>query len=248
MGQSSLPAVELRPGTPPAAVRSAWYATDLGDYRPCRYTYQAYIYEEQAPLDDGDFTGRFEWFADHGSPDQDAINDLTLLNEQLSRVGLALPSDFVTFYTHSELRYALDEASVTGSWSNICRQPIPSPVEADAFMIRFFRDQQDCAIWYLYLRPGGETFVVFSHVDFEDSTPEEIAEWPAEDTEVRWCSPTFEQFAYRYWLENHIWRHLNDEPDEPLDDAMTSSLDHYREGQVSTGPDTDSAADREGLG
>jgi len=62
------------------------------------------------------------------------------------------------------------------------------------------------------------------------------------------CSPTFEQFAYRYWLENHIWRHLNDEPDEPLDDAMITYLGHYREGGVSTGTDTDTAVDREGLG
>jgi hypothetical protein len=59
---------------------------------------------------------------------------------------------------------------VTGCWTDIS-QPLPSPVEPGAFLVRFLRDQQDCVIWYLYLRPSGETFVVHSHLDLRVRVP-----------------------------------------------------------------------------
>ncbi|MEU6896326.1 hypothetical protein ABZ934_32235 [Streptomyces sp. NPDC046557] len=44
---------------------------------------------------------------------------------------------------------------------------IPSAVEPGAFLVRFFRDQQDCVLWYFYLRPGSSAFVVHSHLEYE---------------------------------------------------------------------------------
>jgi hypothetical protein len=159
--------------------RTAWYATDLGEYRPCRYTYQEYPYEQQAPLDAREFTGHYTWLGEPGPIDPDSAARPADLDAQLTEVGLALPADFVRFYRHDNFRYALDEASVTCCWTDLGQRPIPSPVEPGSYLVRFFRDQQDCAIWYLYLRPDGEIFVVLSHVDFEEATPEELAQWPA---------------------------------------------------------------------
>lgn len=53
---------------------------------------------------------------------------------------------------------------MTGCWTDVS-DPLPSPVEPGAFLVRFLRDQQDCVIWYLYLRPSGEVFVVHSWLD-----------------------------------------------------------------------------------
>ncbi len=43
------------------------------------------------------------------------------------------------------------------------RHTCQRPAEPGAFLVRFLRDQQDCVIWYLCLRPPGERFVVRSH-------------------------------------------------------------------------------------
>jgi hypothetical protein len=55
-----------------------------------------------------------------------------------------LPGDFVAFQTRSKVRWALDEASVTGCWSDVSR-PLASPIGPGAYLVRFLRDQQDCA-------------------------------------------------------------------------------------------------------
>ncbi|MDQ0945736.1 hypothetical protein [Streptomyces sp. V1I1] len=73
----------------------------------------------------------------------------------------------LTFQTSANLYLSLDKVSVTGCWTDIS-EPLPSPVEPGAFLIRFLRGQQDCVIWCLYLGPSGEeAFVVHSHVDYE---------------------------------------------------------------------------------
>jgi hypothetical protein len=142
-----------------------------------------------------------------------------------ARDGLALPAEFITFYSHGRLRYALDEESVTGCWTDLSQSPIVSPSDADSRMVRFLRDQQDCAIWYLYLHRFRDPFVVFSHVDFAE---DDLAGYEPGETEIVWCSPTFEEFAFRFWLESRIWRRLNGTVDEPLDEVMVRYLDHFR--------------------
>lgn len=103
----------------------------------------------------------------------------------------------------------------------------------------FFRDQQDCVHWYLYLQPNGESFIVHSYRDLEyeaevkaTGTPEDL-EQLAEidddpDYEIFWCAPTLEMFAYRFWTENSLWRAIHGR--SPLNDisvAQRAYLNHY---------------------
>jgi hypothetical protein len=131
---------------------------------------------------------------------------MDVIAEELAHVGLKLPVDFAAFQTRSNLRHALDEVSCC--WSHVVG-PIPSPVEPGAYLVQFLRDQQDCCIWYLYLRRG-ETFVVHSYylhfyvdTDLADVEPEPEILVDLR-VEIYWCAPTFEQFAYRFWLENSL--------------------------------------------
>ncbi|WP_405018656.1 hypothetical protein OHV05_18365 [Kitasatospora sp. NBC_00070] len=216
--------------------RAAWCATDLGDYRLCRYTYERYPYASLPTLDASRFVGAFQWLDDPGDTDPNEVENLHELERHLAAEGLALPQDFVTFYTSSNLRGALDEVSVTGCWSSLS-EPLPSPVEPGAFLVRFFRDQQDCVLWYLYLRPSGEVFVVNSYLDYEfeyeardsdDYEPEsDLDDLVAQEAEILWCAPSFEYFAYRFWLENRLWNVVNGGSDEAIDTEMQEYLDHY---------------------
>lgn len=222
----------------PTPFRGSWCATDLGDYRPCRYTYERYPIESLPPLDGSSFTGDFAWRGDLGRVLEEQATTMDRLAAGLAGSGLSLPTDFVTYMTRSNLYLCLDEVSGTCCWTSLSA-PLPSPIEPDARMVRFFRDQQDCVHWYLYLRPGGETFVVHSYRDLEweaevrsGGDADEIEDLPDFDNdpdyEIFWCAPSVEIFAYRFWTENTLWFALNGRrPIEDLGEAQRAYLSHY---------------------
>ena len=202
------------------AFNARWCGTGLGAFRPCEHTYCRYLYSSVPILDDSRFTGAFEWLGAPGEIDPARVAKLGDLNVQLSAEGLALPQDFIAFQTRTELSGALDAVSVTGCWTHLPERPIASPVEPGAFLVRFLRDQQDCVTWYLYLRASGEAFVAHAYDD--DPEDEEIAD------EIFWCAPSFEQFAYRFWIENRLSLALLIAPTEPLAPELVDYLAHYR--------------------
>jgi hypothetical protein len=81
--------------------------------------------------------------------------------------GLTLPQDFVAFQTGT--RKAPGSTGL-GSGSEISvQQPVTDTLSSEPFRFeRFLRDQQDCVLWYLYLRPSEEAFVVHDYdYDYE---------------------------------------------------------------------------------
>ena len=222
----------------PAPFRGSWCASDLGGYRSCRNTYGIYPIDSLPPLDNAAFTGEFTWFGDTGRvlPEQAAAMDR--LDADLAAHGLSLPPDFVALQSRSRLYLALDEASGTCCWTSLSA-PLPSPLESGARMVRFFRDQQDCVMWYLYLRPSGESFVVHTYRDLEyeaevkaGGDPDEIEDLPDYDNEpdyeIFWCAPTVETFTYRVWIESRIQRALREGRSlDDLDPQQRAYLAHY---------------------
>lgn len=71
-------------------------------------------------------------------------------------------------------------------------------------------------------RDGEPVFVVHAYgldFDYEDD---------GEDFGVVYrCASTFEEFAYRFWVENRIWRHLHDPDAGPLPPRLARYLAHY---------------------
>jgi hypothetical protein len=213
---------------------AVWAASRLGEYRPCEDTYGRFPYDSVPPLDHLSFTGSFEWLGDLGEVvDDEFTTEFRDVELAAAAAGVPLPADFVTFQTRSGTRGALD--AVSCCWSSLS-DLMPSPFEPGAYLVRFLRDQQDCVIWYLYLRPGEDAFVVHSHElawyldhlldDFDDGwEPPELtaAELAAE---VSWCAPSFEQFAYRFWIENRLWDVLEDGGRDP-EPAERDYLDRY---------------------
>ncbi|MEU5538743.1 hypothetical protein [Streptomyces sp. NPDC020362] len=228
-----------RTGTGPAPAgtgfAAAWCATGLGEYRSCRYTYASYPYASLPPLDPGRYTGRFDWLGPAGEPVTEQVTRLTGLAAELAARGLTLPDDFVTFQTGSRLHTALDAVSVTCCWSDLS-DPLPSPVEPGAFLVRFLRDQQDCVLWYLYLRPSGESFVVHSFLDYEHEyearrdgyrTDSDLDDREEQRAAIFWCAPTFEEFAHRFWIENRLWHAIRDGDLSALEPGLRDYLRHY---------------------
>lgn len=226
---------------PTVGFDAAWCATDLGEYRACRYTYERYPYESLPPLDSSQFTGAFQWLGGVRGRDPEQAAKLDDLAGDLAARSLSLPRDFVTFQTGANLYGSLDEVSVTGCWTDIS-QPLPSPIEPGSFLVRFLRDQQDCVIWYLYLRSSGETFVVHSHLDYEyeyearregKATESDFDDAVEQTAAILWCAPSFEEFAYRFWIENRLWRAVNGGDLSQLEPQLRDYLRHYAPPEVS---------------
>jgi hypothetical protein len=230
-----MPGERSRPDLSSVGFDSAWCATDLGEYRPCRSTYEYYPCESLPPLDSTEFTGAFQWLGGTGEPVPDRVTALNRLAENLAAKGLTLPRDFVTFQADSKLQGSLDEVSVTGCWTDIS-EPLPCPAESGAFLVRFLRDQQDCVIWYLHLSPSGEVFVVHSCLDYEYEYEArrdgEERETDLDDPEeqratILWCAASFEEFAHRFWIENRLWHALNGDDLSGLEPQVRDYLRHY---------------------
>ncbi|MFC8720799.1 hypothetical protein [Kitasatospora sp. NPDC057198] len=187
---------------------ASWCNTGLDPYRDCAATYERYPYDSVPPLDAALFTGAFDWLGGPSGEPSGRAAELADLERAVAALGLALPADFLTYHRDARLSGTLDDVSPTGCWQDLSA-PLPSPVEPGAHLVRFFRDQQDCVFWYLYLRPGGEAFVVHSWLDYEyELGPLEDDEEPAEDladpAAIHWCARSFEEFVHRYWLEGRI--------------------------------------------
>ncbi|MFH8383469.1 hypothetical protein ACH4E7_21390 [Kitasatospora sp. NPDC018058] len=50
----------------------------------------------------------------------------------------------------------------------------------------------------------------------------------AQRSAILWCAPSFEYFAYRFWLENRLWRATHGDGEVPLDSAMRDYLNYYK--------------------
>ncbi|WP_229070326.1 hypothetical protein [Actinoplanes sp. DH11] len=224
-------------GDGPDAVRlpAFWAGGGLGQYRPFDQRerhfawFQAYPLESVPALDDASFTGDFAWFGDIGEPldHRTAVTDP--IAAKLAEDGLTLPADFVALITRAHLHRCLDRAGDC-SWTDVAG-PVPSPAHPDDRMVLFFRDQQSCLVWYLYLHRDGHYAVVCSGRDYTTEwglryrQDGEIAE-PVD--ELYWCAPGVESFAYRFLIEGTLIQAIRDRrPATELTPEALTYLAHY---------------------
>lgn len=188
-------------------------------------------------MDERRFKGTFEWLGEHTGTSADRVAELRTVTEELDQKGLSLPQDFSAYFFSAHLPDILGDQSLTCCWSSLSK-PIPSPVEPGAFLVRFFRDQQDCVLWYFYLRSGRSAFVVHSHLEYEyeyeahDSGGEFNGNSDIEDLDeqmeaLQYCAPTFEQWAYRFWIENRISETLDGDDESSLEEEQHAYVNHY---------------------
>lgn len=207
--------IDLEATAPPdvrdhAPFRAGWRRmARLGAYGSRRDS-RGYVPIDSLPvLNPEAFTGGYEWLGDLGYVIDFRTSQLGAVREELAQHGLALPADFVTLVSRENPQGSVDPSPCYLGLS----RSVASPIEPDARMVCFLREHMSCDLWYLYLRPNGDSFVVHSSKDFTgrvannqdaDLSPAEAAE------RITWCASTSEQFAYRYWAESTVshamWR------------------------------------------
>jgi hypothetical protein len=225
--------MEIPPDTP---FQTGWWGFDLGKYRPCDSTYRLYPYASLPPLAEPDES--LSWLgpldarvdaqmAPHRNRDDQraALDELTAHARALA---LTLPPAFTALMSSPALQARIP--SCTACQFDLAHLFQPCPGAESGYIATFLRDQQYCALWYLYLTPGGEQRILAFPGDMEDDLDAvEAGEAPLEDVvaAIRECAPSFTSFIYRFWLENTLWFKLHAREPQPFTEAEQAYLDCY---------------------
>jgi hypothetical protein len=219
-----------------------WWGFGLQGYRRCNSTYCWFPYESLPPLPYKLFQEDFNWLPilepyvasrmkQYWLPDEDQgliVENVEKLAASAQAQDIALPQAFVKFISDLELQKYIP--SCTACYFELSDQLIPCPVNKDNFVIRFLNDQQGVFTWYLYLIPNDEHRIIVSRSYFDQLainsqyfTNEDYRE-VIQDTFI--CANSFEEFLYRFWLENCIWFALIDKH-RRLTDTEQAYLEYY---------------------
>lgn len=176
----------------------------------------AFIPHELLPdLDRTSFDGDFEWLPPiptKSSPLQYAknvegwgVSAIPGLVSEARLVGLELPPAFLRFISDADLYGRVP--SPTACYLDFSHGLLDDPSCSGGRMLRFMNDSQASVLWYLYLRPQGDHCVVASAEWFDGLQNQSSSDL---DPDLYfWCAEHFEQFVYRFWIENQIWHRVH---------------------------------------
>ena len=132
---------------------------------------------------------------------------------EVRALKLALPETFVRLTGSFDLQDRIP--SCTACYFDLPERVIESPFCAGDHIIRFLNYQQACACWYLYLPADESPFVISSSgdghrpyldaIDFEKRV--KTVDLAKQRTAL--AARSFDEFIYRFWIENCIWFRLN---------------------------------------
>ncbi len=196
-------------------------------------TYQLIPYEQLPPVDATPLDGSFAWLPPPAADDDAldfAADDVTspqavttYAGEDL-RNGLSLPDGFTAFMTNPDLHRRVPTCTLC--CLSFSGRLIDCPGTADGHLLRFMNDQQCVLLWYLYFQPGLVPAVAVGVPDFGDDAQGDILDDIVTPLELRLCAPTFEEFMWRFWMENTIWYSLDG--CRPLTSVQEKYLDAVR--------------------
>ena len=225
-------------------MKKGWFAFDLPGYReyPVATTYGMFPYDE-LPLVTGlpdDFSWLAQAHAHEGSlADRFPLNDFKCDLEKdfasvTCRLETSLPPAFTSFM-HS-LEFQSKVRSCTDCYLSMADRAIRTRGATEGYLIHFLSDSQFCSHWYLHVNSLGDHFVAVSPAPYcyNDSDPQSPTyptcnkeELDLDEEPIWFCSATFTEFVYRFWLENEIWYALQLER-RPLTDEEQAYVSHYK--------------------
>jgi hypothetical protein len=141
---------------------------------------------------------------------------------------LHVPSSFATFVSDPELRERV--RSCTACYLDLADFVVPAQRGS---LLHFLSDQQWVLHWLLYVGEDGSEAVIATDTPygFELEAPGTFAGEPDVDGEPTAivCAESFNEFLYRFWIENEIWFALADPNDkQSLTEEQRRYIEHYR--------------------
>ena len=221
---------DRRTQPPGAPFPLGWYGQGLGGYRPCESTYDCYPPDELPPVP-VPLTGTFDWLwaaPEHdgsvyqttdaagaatmallpdvrrGSTPMGANRDRTAaaLARLLASTPVALPTEFVTFFESPKLLRRI--RSCTDCYFDLDTTAVEIRGGL-GWLVRFASDSQGCLHWSLYLSPCRTKHAVVTTYFFTRGESSRVKNGTPHPRDITTCAASFEEFVYRFWLENELW-------------------------------------------
>ena len=213
----------------------AWWGTGIGPAREASGTYERFQYHDQPPLPVDTFDGNFAWLSE--SQPQSPYDQGPMWKafcQEKRQQGYFVPRDFERFLSAKDL-----PARIKSCTDNFFESP-PDPTadhttlsaeREDGLLVSFYADSQYCVLWAILLprEPGRYAPILAGPPEAlfpEDWGDEEEGEAYDPGKPVLAASQ-FEQFVYRWWIENEIWfATVWDESRRQLTPTEQAYLDH----------------------
>ncbi len=191
----------------------AWWGTGIGPARATAGTYQRFEYHDQPPLPVEALDGTFAWLRD--SEPESAYRHGSMWQAfcvQTRNQGYFVPGEFERFLSDRDL-----PARIKSCTDNYFERP-PDPTSEtstysaeweDGLFVTFYADSQYCVLWGILLprEPGryapilaGPPEALFPGI-WGDMERDEAHD-PGKPV---LAASQFEQFVFRWWIENEIW-------------------------------------------
>jgi hypothetical protein len=206
-----------------------------GVFEPDRTTYSPIPLDAMSPTGQA-FDSTLSWLLEtqthdrslQRGPDDPAERDADAAGLQAIAPSLSLPPAFRKFIEDPEPRRHI--RSATACYLDLAHFTVV--VSDGGVLIHFLSDQQWVLHWLLYVNPDGSQAVVVSPdpLGFDDGEDELGRLLDVNDAPdlMTVCSETFEEFLYRFWIENELFHRLA--VDKELADTLPTPLRAYAAG------------------
>jgi len=186
------------------------------------------------------FDGTLRWLRDtrthdrslQRGPDDYPERDADAAELEALSPRLPLPPAFRLFIEDPTLRRHI--RSATSCYLDLAQFVVG--VSDGGVLIHFLSDQQSVLEWLLYVGPDGSEAVLVSleHLGFdygegEESEPRRLIDLSNQPPALYVCSESFEEFLYRFWVENELFHRLaiDKTPLQALPDELRSYAEAY---------------------
>ena len=214
------------------SIKKGWWSFGLPGYRDSQSTWTLYNYDTLPPISQ-DLDNNYNWLIDKpkvgysladGTYCNGDIPELSEFHSILQPIHDFIPLAFWNFIFSQELHQRIH--SITSCLLCPPDFVVKTSMGIEGYLFQFLADQQFSVNWFLHVTPDGKHFVVASHGWLGYRAGELPREVDLSQVEAYYCSPSFSEFIYHYWLENEIARSLFE--NIPLNQTQEKYVMHYK--------------------
>jgi hypothetical protein len=133
---------------------------------------------------------------------EDPGHTFNSIRDSAKSKGIILPGPFLVFFESPYHQNCM--ISATDCYFELSDKIVEIPGNQSGYLIRFMNDSQNVMQWYLYIDEESDHWVVASNWMIDSEYPKgKSLESKLENAYI--CANSFEEFIYRFWIENRIW-------------------------------------------
>ncbi|MDT8401319.1 MAG: hypothetical protein RQ743_06470 [Bacteroidales bacterium] len=185
-----------------------WIPVGMGEPWDVFGTYGRIPFNLLPPVASGLSDNEFEWLPELDenlekfAMMEDLGHTFNSLRDSTKSKGIALPKSFLVFFESPYHQNCM--ISVTDCYFELSDQIVEIPGGQSGYLIRFMNDSQGVMHWYLYIDEENNHRVAATNWMLDSEYPiGKSLESKLEDVII--CANSFEEFIYRFWIENKIW-------------------------------------------